>query len=219
MEGATETFFPLSARPGEVAQDVSHRLGELLRSSGVVDLCSLALQPGRAAWCLHVDVYCLNDDGALLDTALLACLGALGTTVLPALWLTPQGRLTALSPQGGAGSEAASSEAPPASLLCPARPLALRSLPCALTVGLYRGHTLVDPSREEQALAQALVTCAVDAQGKLLALHKPGGEACASLKALLHCAAAAKLRHEDARRALLAAGVRLEDEEAAACGV
>jgi exosome complex RNA-binding protein Rrp42 (RNase PH superfamily) len=67
---------------------------------------------------------------------------------------------------------------------------------------------LVDPTGDEEALMHALVTVACDDKGQLLALHKPGGPACTSVKTLLHCVAAATLRRVDVARALEGAGVR-----------
>jgi len=185
----------------EEALELSGRLAQVLASSGLLDLESLCLVRGRAVWCLALDVVCLSADGGLFDAALAAAVGALGRTALPAVWLGGDGRVRAVGEEG----------APP---LAPARRLRLRSLPASLTVGLYRGHVLVDPSGEEEALMHSLVTACVDGQGGLLAVHKPGGPACASAKTLLRCIAAASMRHVDVARALAAAGVEVGPPEA-----
>ena len=45
--------------------------------------------------------------------------------------------------------------------------LIIDTVPLALTCALYRGHVLVDPTAEEEALAESLVTVVVDKGGKL----------------------------------------------------
>jgi exosome complex component RRP43 len=142
-------------------------------------------------------VLCLSDDGSLFDAALLAALGALASTTLPALALDAAGRAVA--------AESPAAAAP----LCEARPLPVHSLPVALTCGLYQGHVLHDPSHEEEGLMQALLTFAVDDGGMLVHAHKPGGKAGASLKTLLHCVAAASRRQAEGARAFVAAGLVL----------
>ena len=71
-----------------------------LRAGCVVDLGSLAIARGRAAWVAYLDLYVLDADGALYDAALLAALAALSALRLPhvdvdedgkvGLWLTPE---------------------------------------------------------------------------------------------------------------------------------
>jgi exosome complex component RRP43 len=187
---------------------LTQRLSEALASSGLLDAAQLCVSEGRHAWALFVDVYCLDADGALFDAALLAAVAALADTRLPALTLRPEdGRVVALAP--GAGVEAAAAEAAAAVALPggAARRLALGPLPGALTCGLYKGHLLVDPCAEEEALMQSMVSVTLDAHGTLFGVHKPGGVACASERTLMRCVAAARLRHAELTRALAAAGV------------
>ncbi len=47
----------------------------------------------------------------------------------------------------------------------------LRMVPMALTCSMYGGHLIADPTAEEEALAAALVTTIVDAQGRLIGAH------------------------------------------------
>lgn len=202
-------------RPSDAVLDLSHRFAQLLASAHVVDLDALCITPHAACWRLCVDAHVLHDDGCVLDVALLAALGALGTTNLPALQLATNGRLQAVDKVEG---EAA------APMACDARQLALRRVPAGVSCGLYKGHVLVDPTREEEALMQALVSCCWceqaqhagsngdvgDSRSKpLLAVHKAGGEAGASVKTLVQCIAASQQRHGDVVTALASAGVRM----------
>ena len=54
-----------------------------LRVGRVVDLGSLAIARGRAAWVAYLDLYVLDADGGLYDAALLAALAALCALRLP----------------------------------------------------------------------------------------------------------------------------------------
>ena len=46
-------------------------------SSGLVPLDQLVVEAGKAVWVLHVDLVCLNSDGALFDAGLAAAVAAL----------------------------------------------------------------------------------------------------------------------------------------------
>jgi exosome complex component RRP43 len=203
---------PRALRPSEAAQDLTQRLSEALSSSGLLDAAQLCVAEGQHAWALFLDVYCLDADGGLFDAALLAAVAALADVRLPALTLRPEdGRPVALL-RPGAAEEAAAAASASASAAAAlpggaARALALGPLPCALTCGLYKGHLLVDPCAEEEALMQSLVSVTLDADGTLFSVHKPGGLACASERTLMRCIAAARLRHAELARALAAAGV------------
>ncbi|KAI4346934.1 hypothetical protein L6164_007797 [Bauhinia variegata] len=43
----------------------------------MIDLKELSFVSGKAAWMAYLDVYCLNADGALFDSALLSAVAAL----------------------------------------------------------------------------------------------------------------------------------------------
>lgn len=66
------------ARQSPEAQWLTERVASVLRSSGAVNLRDVCIREGQSAWVVHLDVYCLNANGSLLDTALLAAVGALG---------------------------------------------------------------------------------------------------------------------------------------------
>ena len=52
------------------------------------------VSPSKVAWQVHLDVYILAADGALLDAVLLAAVACLSTLHLPAVPLTPQGTVS-----------------------------------------------------------------------------------------------------------------------------
>ncbi|KAF8324571.1 ribosomal protein S5 domain 2-type protein [Cantharellus anzutake] len=69
--------------PGEEAQIISQYIYGTLLSSEFLPLKSLAIEPGKAVWCLYIDAACINYDGNALDATLLAVVTALKNTQLP----------------------------------------------------------------------------------------------------------------------------------------
>ncbi|KHG16153.1 Exosome complex component RRP43 [Gossypium arboreum] len=57
-------------RPAEGAPVVAKQF------SGMINLKELSLVSGKAAWMAYLDIYCLDADGALFDTALLSAVAA-----------------------------------------------------------------------------------------------------------------------------------------------
>ena len=205
-------------RPSPESHWLTERVAAVLRAAGTVDLTQLCIKeatrrrpPARppaapcgsadaaarrgglqaqAAWVLRLDVYCLNADGALLSTALLAAAGALLRLRLPAVTLGAKWRV-ALRPSpptdgeaaaaggaqpGGAAAEVAAAEGGPVSI--EARRLQLGPLPVALACGLFRGTLLVDPTLEEEAVMETVITIATDPAGRLARPLRPAPRAC-----------------------------------------
>lgn len=71
--------------PGFGGIEMPRLIDRLLRESGFIDFEALCIKKGEKVWTLYVDVYPLNDDGALIDAASLACVAALRTAMLPEL--------------------------------------------------------------------------------------------------------------------------------------
>lgn len=71
--------------PGFGGIEVPRLIDRLLRESGFIDFEGLCIKEGEKVWTLYVDVYPINDDGALIDAASLACVAALRHATLPEL--------------------------------------------------------------------------------------------------------------------------------------
>ncbi|KDN39618.1 ribosomal protein S5 domain 2-like protein [Tilletiaria anomala UBC 951] len=134
---------PLSSargRPGpptEEGQLLCDRLTDLLASPSrpVIDVTSLCIQPGVAAWCLYLDITVVSNDGNVLDAAMLAAIGALMDTRLPKATFHERTNRVICSDD-------------PAN----SAPLPLLSLPFSSSFGIYEGaHLLSDPSSFEAA--------------------------------------------------------------------
>eukprot|EP00850_Spirogloea_muscicola_P012872 SM000085S23222 [mRNA] locus=s85:95384:96728:- [translate_table: standard] len=182
-------------RPPDAAPAVVEQLARALAGAKAVDLRELCISPGRAAWTAYVDVYCLDADGALLDTALLAAAAALTDMELPEVSVDEDGRVAPA--YRGCGGGAAGVDGGP-----PRRRLTLDEAPAALTLGVFRGHLVADPSAEESAVMDATVTVALGCGGRLLSVYKPGGAADLSTTVFKECIEMACSRATELRRVL-----------------
>jgi exosome complex component RRP43 len=116
-----------------------------------INLEELCIQKGSAAFVLYVDLYCLNNDGALLDLALMAAISALEDVKLPEVTRDDKEELQVDFSK--------------------TRPLTLLKKPIALTTAVFnpRNALLLDPTRWELKRAQGQITVVVDAVTKKLA--------------------------------------------------
>lgn len=173
-------------RPGrfsEEAVSIQERINSALEASTAVDLEDLCIDPGRAAWCIYLDVYILDAAGALLDTALLAAVACLANINLPSVTVNEQGTVVSATQPEEATS---------------LRKLSLRSLPFSVTCGTFSNRLIVDPTSEEEALLQATISTIVDGQGKLISGPSiSGGKGDVDTAMICQCIEAAKFRHKE----------------------
>lgn len=114
-------------------------------------------------------------DGSLHDACLLAALAALASLRLHAVTVDEAGHVQkADAAAGSGGGEQPAAAAVGGQGQAQLRRLTLASLPVSLTCGLYRGRLLVDPAREEEAQAEALLTATLDESGAVLGERTAG---------------------------------------------
>jgi len=65
------------------AIEVARVVDRGLRESGFIDWKKLCIKEGEKVWSINVDIYCINDDGGVLDASGLAALVALKTAKFP----------------------------------------------------------------------------------------------------------------------------------------
>lgn len=157
--------------------------------SGIVELSDLCIQEGKSAWKLVVSIVCLNHDGSIEDASLLAALTALSDTKLPPAAISKNG-VVSIMPHDSTSD-----------LL---RPLKLRCIPIPLTIGMFDGKFLVDPSCEEEAVLDGMLTVVMTSRGQVVSVNKPGG-AFISLEDLAACLTFATGRAKEMENALLLA--------------
>jgi len=113
--------------------------------------------PGRAAWCIYLDIYILDAAGALLDTSLLAAVACLANLRLPPVLVNDQGNVVS--------AEADQSR--------PQQKLQLHCIPISVTCGTFNGRLLVDPTFEEEVLLQTTISTVIDGQSRLISGELP----------------------------------------------
>lgn len=153
-------------RAPTAADGVEGWLQQILARARVLAPHALRITPEAAAWALHVDVYCLEHDGNILDAALLAALAALKDTRLPPARYDESNARVLVG--------AAATDGQPVDPMAGAR-LELIACPLPLTLVRALRCTLADPSADEEAFAEARITVVVDSVTSEVAVHKPGG--------------------------------------------
>ncbi|KAF6140738.1 hypothetical protein GIB67_035165 [Kingdonia uniflora] len=133
-------------------------------------------------YCVLQDVYCLNADGALFDAALLSTISALSHLNIPAVSVNDDGRVVTMpGEQEGSGkivNEPFNKEK---------RKLTLSCIPFSLTCILHKKYILPDPTAEEEAIMETLVTVVLDSSSRLVSFYKPGGPILAYTSAIQVC--------------------------------
>ena len=107
-------------------------------------------------WYLYVDIYCLNYDGNLYDSALLALISSLIDVNLPKVDIIDN-ILYSLSDEKHINK------------------IKLKYIPIPLTFGIMDDYILVDPTNEEEELLTSQFTIVYTNNGKLCSVFKPGG--------------------------------------------
>ena len=145
-----------SHRPGRFSEDatsIQERVSSAVEASSAVNLEELCIDPGRAVWCVYLDIYLLDASGSLLDAALLAAIACLANMRLPPVTINEQGSVVS-------ATDANQKELP--------KKLQLRSMPVSVTCGTFNDKLLVDPTAEEEALLSMTVNTIIDDQGRLI---------------------------------------------------
>lgn len=69
--------------PGIGAIEVSRVVDRGIRESGFIDWKKLCIEKGKKVWSLAVDIYCINDEGNVLDASAIAAVTALKVAKFP----------------------------------------------------------------------------------------------------------------------------------------
>lgn len=126
--------------------------------SNMVDLKDLCLEEGKSAWKLHISCVVVNHDGNVVDAVLLGCVAALQDLMLPLTKVISSGdgeddgKVHIIIPAEGISEDSRRR-----------RQLKMRMLPVPLTVGVFDGKLLVDPTMAEEAVCEGMITVVVDA--------------------------------------------------------
>ena len=189
----TTSLTPLAsgANMPDATPDESFALAELLQKifvrGKIVNLDSLCIAEGKAVWSLKVDVVATSVDGSLLDAVVLAAGAALQRTTLPSVVLDHKGKVYIAPPADVVAREALEVVPPALSVAAP---------PLCFTFARIAEQWLLDPTNEENSVADAMVQVAVrfgseeGSAPSVCLLHSAGDSAC-SFEDLQERAAAA----------------------------
>jgi exosome complex component RRP42 len=130
--------------PREDAIELARVVDRGIRESELIDIDNLCIESGEKVWIIFIDIHILDYDGNLFDAASLASLAALMTSKVPA-------------EQFELGED---------------YPLPLKEPPISCTSVKFNGAVVMDPSLDEEQIAEARLTVATDEKGDIRAMQK-----------------------------------------------
>lgn len=141
--------------PGEDAIELARVVDRGIRESKAIDMEKLCIKEGEKVWMVFVDIHILNHDGNLIDASGLASMAALLEARMPEYD----------EKEGKVNYDKRS------------KPLPVRFRPIPVTVAKIGETLMVDPSREEEAVAGVKFMVTTKDDGNICALQKRGVEA------------------------------------------
>jgi exosome complex component RRP42 len=139
---ASETFE--GGPPDQESIEVARVIDRGIREGHAVDLVKLCVEPGKEVWIMFVDIHVLDYDGNLFDAANIGANAAFKSAVVPAK-------------RAGKGED---------------YPLPVMHQPISITAVKIDGKILVDPTHDEERVADARLTVATNETGNLCAMQK-----------------------------------------------
>jgi exosome complex component RRP42 len=139
---ASETFE--GGPPDEESIEVARVIDRGIREGHAVDLAKLCIEPGKQVWIMFVDVHVIDYDGNLFDAANIGANAAFKSAIVPAS-------------KTGKGEDF---------------PLPVMHQPISVTAVKIDGKLLVDPTHDEERVADARLTVATNETGNLCAMQK-----------------------------------------------
>ncbi|XP_031550942.1 exosome complex component RRP43-like [Actinia tenebrosa] len=143
--------------PSEQAQALSQFFADVIKNSKLLDLTELCIAEGKLVWVLYVDMMCLDYDGNITDTCMIAMVAALKNTRLHKITINEETQ----TPEPSKTRDIH---------------LNLTCTPVAVTFGIFDDAQLyIDPTDEEDSLSTGSLTVVITMDEKLVSVHKPGG--------------------------------------------
>ncbi|MEM0326531.1 MAG: exosome complex protein Rrp42 [Desulfurococcaceae archaeon] len=149
---ASPSFEP--GPPDENAIELARVIDRSLREPRVLDLEKLIIEPGKLAWVVFNDIYLVDHAGNAIDAGMLASVLALATAKMPRLLKLEQGYKIDKSNREN--------------------PLPVRNIVVSVTMGIIGDIVFVDPSLEEEYVAESVITIAIDEEGRICGIQKRG---------------------------------------------
>jgi len=138
--------------PGEESIELARVVDRGIRESKAIELEKLCVIPGKKVFVVFVDVYVLNHDGNLIDTASLASLAALLNTKMFNYELVDE----------------------EVKILPGFTQLPVVNYPVSITFAEINGKLVMDPGLDEEEVMDARLTVTFEKSGRLCAMQKSG---------------------------------------------
>ncbi len=160
-----------SGPPDENSIELARVVDRGIRESQMVDLEALCIEPEKEVWIMFTDIYVLDYDGNLFDAAFLGAIAALNNVMVPAK-------------ANDRGDD---------------YPLPIQHMPISVTAVQIENSILVDPTLDEEKVAEARLTVTTDENGDLRAMQK-GLAGAFSLEQIYKCVETSQRLGNDLRK-------------------
>ena len=149
--------------PRENAIELARVVDRGIRESEVIGLDKLCIEPGDIIWLVFIDIHIIDFDGNLFDAASLAALAALFNTTVPIERMRPN-------------LERLQEKIPSVKTYLEENPkdyqLPMNEPPISCTSVKFNDVVVLDPSLDEEEIADARLTVATDKNGDIRAMQK-----------------------------------------------
>lgn len=174
------------------SESIESFVRRIVRSCNIVNMKDLIVEQKQTStdskssstdlvWKIIISVVVLNDDGCVADASLMACIAALSNVQLPAISVQdndnsnqgmPLVRITESSDESKTTTK---------------KKLKLQTIPVPLTVAMFDGFLLADPTANEAHLCEGSVSVVAMSTGEILSANKLGGKVSIQPKQLVPC--------------------------------
>lgn len=126
-----------SGPPKFAAIELPRLIDRMVRESAMIDLKKLCIKEGELVWTVIIDIYPINDDGALIDAASIGTIAALHNAVIPGI---------------------KNDKADYANRTTEKLPLSEETMPISFTFYKLGDSILLNPTREEEEACDSKIT-------------------------------------------------------------
>ena len=152
-----------SGPPRENAIELALVVDRGIRESEVIGLDKLCIEPGEKIWLVFIDIHIIDYDGNLFDAASLAALAALFNSVVPIERMRPNlEKFREKYPSINNYLEQHPNDFP----------LPMNEPPISCTSVKFNDAIVIDPSLDEEQIAEVRLTVATNKNGDIRAMQK-----------------------------------------------
>jgi len=152
----TASFEAEAGPPDEYEIEMSRVVDRSLRESGIIDFKKYVIVPGEAVLKIFVDFNILNDDGNIIDAAVIGAVAALATAEMPDIDYLKEN----LENVNNNNIKEV-----------PRKPFQIEEVPIANTIAMYGDKMFVDPTASEEEVADALITYTHISTGEICSIQ------------------------------------------------